>query len=214
MMALERRRTGHVGLGAHDVPQMVNLNEDVQLSGKNRFEFALHHRYRIGGLTSSAESDDGSTVSTGSDEDEEGQLRDAEEEDEAEAVITLTGHGIYPKHAMITNMGHSCQLQSHGPSARLTWVNGVNFVDLIEQQEADEVDEQLAFGSTSSLNRRATLELPQSAEGNDSPRRLSRLERKRMEKELPFVALQHGDRIAFGCRIFVFSHPHASPQST
>uniref|UniRef100_A0A7S2LX11 Kinesin motor domain-containing protein n=1 Tax=Zooxanthella nutricula TaxID=1333877 RepID=A0A7S2LX11_9DINO len=129
----QRRMTRCVAPGT---PCLMNINEDVNLTGKLKYQIPAGRRATIKGL---GPMNSDSDLEQGSDAGGEGS---AEEDEEAVAMdIELTVTGVLPKHATITNIRNQCFLKCH-QGELLTWINGVPFAERLRRAEDEDSDEE------------------------------------------------------------------------
>jgi len=132
-----RRSITRINVGMHvDVPHIVNLNEDMLLTGRIKHRFPEGTVMRIGQVGVDREDAD-SVVNS---DDEASPMAEPEEDADAEAEpdIHIAGEGVLASHATIENKGGRCILRSKGKAADATHVNGVSVAVLIKQLEVEE----------------------------------------------------------------------------
>mmetsp|Transcript_35895 Transcript_35895/g.85849 ORF Transcript_35895/g.85849 Transcript_35895/m.85849 type:complete len:722 (-) Transcript_35895:80-2245(-) len=175
------------------VPHIVNLNEDMLLTGRIKHKFPENKAMTIGqaNALSDCGSEDGSSDSDNSD----GTTPDANDSDtEAEPDIQIAGEGVKSNHATITNTGGRCVLRSKGKAADLTYVNGVSIAVLLKQRQLEKPAE----------TRRASIGSRQSSLENNLA---LAAEVKDEDPDRDGVALAHGDRLAFSHCLFLYVDP-------
>jgi len=107
-------------------PHMVNLNEDMLLTGRIKHWLPQGKTLTIG-LAPVREKPDPSEESD-NDDSSDG------EEDQPLPNVVLSGLNIFHDHATITNLGHCCVLHSTGEASHNTYVGGVKCSLLLKQQ--------------------------------------------------------------------------------
>jgi len=122
---------GNIMSLAKDVPHIVNLNEDMLLTGRIRTYFPEGKTIRIGQVGHSLQEEDEAASSS----DEKARTEEPREEDAGEPDAQIAGEGVYCNHANITNVDHQCTLRSKGRAADATFVNGVSVAVLLKQRE-------------------------------------------------------------------------------
>eukprot|EP00405_Crypthecodinium_cohnii_P021973 CAMPEP_0206474398 /NCGR_PEP_ID=MMETSP0324_2-20121206/33464_1 /ASSEMBLY_ACC=CAM_ASM_000836 /TAXON_ID=2866 /ORGANISM="Crypthecodinium cohnii, Strain Seligo" /LENGTH=940 /DNA_ID=CAMNT_0053949565 /DNA_START=1 /DNA_END=2823 /DNA_ORIENTATION=- len=172
-------RGGNVGFGN---PMMVNLNAEMQLAGKLRFEFQEGKVYIVGGTMSGGGG--GSTSSSSHSSDDEDSASDSksssssESDEEERPGIQLSSPGVQAKHAKIINESRKCYLSIFGEAGKATWINGISVDELLKKRaEKDEANEP-----------------PSDEDDEDTP--------------VGSILLRHCDRLVFGKAIFLFVDPH------
>lgn len=103
-------------------PQLINLAQDWQLSGKLRFNLPEDQMVRVG----NPHAHEGGSMSSGA---ESAESDGGSELDEPE--IALHGDGIRAAHATIMNSEGRCALSCQGPATQLTWINGQLYAELL-----------------------------------------------------------------------------------
>jgi len=123
---VSRLRSKLIGT-AKEVPHILNLNEDMLLTGRMKHRFPEGQTVRIGQLGEDLDGEEEISEPDGSD-------CASGWEDEKPDVI-LAGTGIFQNHATVTNSNHQCVLRSRGKPANATFVNGVSFAVLHKQRK-------------------------------------------------------------------------------
>mmetsp|Transcript_20277 Transcript_20277/g.63543 ORF Transcript_20277/g.63543 Transcript_20277/m.63543 type:complete len:869 (+) Transcript_20277:56-2662(+) len=206
------RRTicrNNVFLGASvDPPRIVNLNEDMLLTGRIKHMFPEGKTLRIGQLGMEPESSDTGNSSEGSDN-EDGSPGGAKEDSDSEAApdIHIAGVDVLGFHASVTNAGGRCVLRCpKGKAADATHVNGVSFAVLLGSKQA----QGQPRAETKRASLRASIEhnifgetgiLATAAEAKGAN------EAAEEDPDKDGVVLEHGDRVAFSQCLFVFVDP-------
>lgn len=194
----EERQRRTVRSVCHVLPMIMNLNEDIQLTGRLKFEFPELTPVRIGGLRPLPDTDDDSSGDGGTSE--------SDESDDEEPEILLKAPGVHTKHAKIVNSCGQCYLISAGPlGARNTWINGGCVAILQEQQRRRRRSLGLVNGETpwAAVSKGELLKVAH----RSSAESFGGLESLGSGKG---IALTHGDRIAFGWALFLFVDPTVS----
>eukprot|EP00927_Polykrikos_kofoidii_P002367 TRINITY_DN10934_c0_g1_i1.p1 TRINITY_DN10934_c0_g1~~TRINITY_DN10934_c0_g1_i1.p1 ORF type:complete len:882 (+),score=141.20 TRINITY_DN10934_c0_g1_i1:376-2646(+) len=175
-----RRTAGAFGL-SH--PQLVNLNEQVQLSCRLKYELSPGSCYRIccGPESSSGEEDeDDSNENESSSSSSGGQ-------DDAPSTILIPGHLVLEKHAKISCFGErQCFVSCSEFSAQVTWVNGVSLNNWREEHTPI---------------RHGRRKMAEDSSSKD------RFRFRRMDSERIVAELKHGDYVTFGRATFLFADP-------
>jgi len=178
-------RGGNVGMGN---PIIVNLNAEMQLTGKLRFEFFEGKPTLIGG-TMCGSSKEGSTEGSDSDvESESASSDDENDSEEEEPGILLSSPGVQAKHAKVENRGSRCYLTPMGECAKSTWINGVSVADIL-------------------LRREERLKEKEEWDGNDDDEKEAKEEDDDEDCPEGQVVLKHCDRLVLGKAIFLFVDP-------
>jgi len=112
---------------AKDIPHILNLNEDMLLTGRMKHRFPEGQTVRIGQLGEDLDGEEDVSEPDGSD-------CASGWEDEKPDVV-LAGVGIFQNHAQVTNNNHQCVLRSRGKPANATFVNGVSYAVLYKQRK-------------------------------------------------------------------------------
>lgn len=120
---LVRRRNGLVTVETW--PHIVNLNEDMLLTGRIKHWLPMGKLLTIG-LPPAHEGPDPSEESDNDDS--------SDELEQLGPNIVLSGHNIFPNHATIKNEGHQCVLHSTGDAAQNTYVGGIKCSLLLKEQ--------------------------------------------------------------------------------
>eukprot|EP00929_Paragymnodinium_shiwhaense_P022478 TRINITY_DN14356_c0_g4_i1.p1 TRINITY_DN14356_c0_g4~~TRINITY_DN14356_c0_g4_i1.p1 ORF type:complete len:1154 (+),score=338.69 TRINITY_DN14356_c0_g4_i1:119-3580(+) len=155
---LRRRRTACVEQSHSDGylrhPMMVNLNEDIQLSGKKVLEIPRGKRFRIASIARS--DSDSEDLSAGGSSRSSCPSQCCSEDDEDETpTIALAGLGVQQKHATVwCTLQGRCMLSCWMKSAQMTWVNGVPVDELLaaRQREHGSGDERQQVGLPRAAN--------------------------------------------------------------
>jgi len=139
----ERRRRTTLGLvrSGIAVPQLVNLNEDPQLTGRIKYSLepavltnirGQKSRKGEAGGSSNEDSDDHSDSSDSSD-----SSRNSHEQSDSRDIMLLND-SVFDRHASIYNEEGACYLYAEHKSANHTFVNGVSLEAMAKQNGADE----------------------------------------------------------------------------
>lgn len=147
---------------------MVNLNEDMQLTGRIRHHFPEGKVVKIGQI--GEDIDDNS-----SDEDNMQEAR--MESEKSMPDVVLAGANVWADHATIAHIQNRCILRSSGRAADFTFVNGVPYTAILSKQQK----RASTFVETDDVDDPAESSVVQGPELNPS-----------------CVVLQHEDRVAFG----------------
>eukprot|EP00927_Polykrikos_kofoidii_P002368 TRINITY_DN10934_c0_g1_i2.p1 TRINITY_DN10934_c0_g1~~TRINITY_DN10934_c0_g1_i2.p1 ORF type:complete len:883 (+),score=143.46 TRINITY_DN10934_c0_g1_i2:35-2650(+) len=125
-----------------DHPQLVNLNEQVQLSCRLRYELTPGSFFRV---CSGAEHSSGEENEDDRSEDT-GSSKASEDSEDVPATIVIPGHVVLDKHARISCIGdRQCFLICSEFSAQMTWVNGVSLFDLQSRHLPEDLPSRLKY---------------------------------------------------------------------
>uniref|UniRef100_A0A7S4RM80 Kinesin-like protein n=1 Tax=Alexandrium monilatum TaxID=311494 RepID=A0A7S4RM80_9DINO len=180
-MKEKERKKGCTTVLQRRLPHIVNLNEEVQLSGKLVYFFEEDKETLIGNPNAEDDSDSDSASSSSSSGSSlggsSGSNRMSSEASEGLAPpdVALRAEDIYLRHATVTNANGKCYLNSPERAATSTFVNGISIDVLLSQRRAQE-------GEAS----KSAADVPAG------------------------VVLEHADRVAFGAgahMIFLFIEP-------
>eukprot|EP00419_Tripos_fusus_P054852 CAMPEP_0172805932 /NCGR_PEP_ID=MMETSP1075-20121228/6022_1 /TAXON_ID=2916 /ORGANISM="Ceratium fusus, Strain PA161109" /LENGTH=769 /DNA_ID=CAMNT_0013644645 /DNA_START=75 /DNA_END=2384 /DNA_ORIENTATION=- len=105
-------------------PQIVNLNQDMLLSGRIKYKLPEGKHLRVG----RAPLEDDEAASEGSGSDDESTFKNDFQPD-----VIVTGANIFPNHAVIRNDGDRCVLRCRGEAAHHTFVRGVKCSTLLKE---------------------------------------------------------------------------------
>mmetsp|Transcript_74441 Transcript_74441/g.230919 ORF Transcript_74441/g.230919 Transcript_74441/m.230919 type:complete len:772 (-) Transcript_74441:87-2402(-) len=135
-MQEKERKRGWTQVVTRSLPHIVNLNEDVQLSGKLMYCFEEGKPTLIGkpGADESDEDAEESTDDSGSGLSSSGCSSAADQLPD----VVLAGEDIHLRQATVTNVDGSCYLNSTGRAADSTFVNGVSVAILLRRQQQRE----------------------------------------------------------------------------
>jgi len=181
-------RAGNVGMGK---PMIVNLNAEMQLTGKLRYEFSEGKTTTIGGtlgtVTGGSDSDSDSDDDSSNSDEDSSDSDSSDDSDSDRPTIELSSPGVLSKHARIENVGRRCILTCFPNAGAATWINGTCFNDLLEQKkQAKESGAGHGFGDhyDEDDDDDEDFDLPEDA-----------------------VQLRHCDRLVMGRAIFLFVDP-------
>jgi len=113
----------NITANAQELPHIVNLNEDMLLSGRIKHRLPEGKLLRIGRAPLEEEAD----MSDSSSSDHTSYFTNDLHPD-----IIVSGVNIFANHATIKNEGHRCVLHSRGEAARHTFVRGVKCSTLLQ----------------------------------------------------------------------------------
>merc|ERR1712079_214297 len=114
----QQRSDRRKALTVEQWPHIVNLNEDMLLTGRIKHWLPLGKTLKIGLAPAMKPIEDTSS----------------DEEDQPVPTVGLSGVNIFHNHATIKNEGHDCVLHSTGDAAHNTYVRGVKCSLLLKEQ--------------------------------------------------------------------------------
>lgn len=199
----QKERKRRTLLDRSNIPVLVNLNEDVQLTGRIKYQLPEGKVTKIGRACgkSGGDSDSGS-------EGESSDESDSSEEDNAnEPDIVLQSDGTQQNQASITNINNDCWLNCSGLGAESTWINGERVADLLAKQKQKQ--ERRASMEQSQMDEQGSSESEKPEEVAQG-RRSAVIEDGAQGKSPPDptgIKLNHCDRVVFGKSYFFFCIP-------
>mmetsp|Transcript_5964 Transcript_5964/g.9700 ORF Transcript_5964/g.9700 Transcript_5964/m.9700 type:complete len:818 (-) Transcript_5964:262-2715(-) len=193
----EQKRRIQLAMTRGDIPMLVNLNEDMMLSGKVKCYIDTGVTKKVGCPNAKKNEQE-----SGSDEEDDDSVTTDESDYEDGPDIQLFTEGVHYEHAMIENKDGICRINAEGPGAANTWINGISLETLLQKTpQADASKDDAISGSSGDSDKRTKEADVKSCEGVLN-------EMDPLAAKLPDgVKLEHGDRVVFGRSFFFFCIP-------